>query len=404
MMRVELEKLLGGYAAGTLTPAERRALFEAALTDQTLFDALADEEALRDVLADPLSRERVLLALVEQPPTVFESLDVWMRRHPVWALASVVMAAAMLFVVIGQTGAFRKQPAKRQIAMVRRPVRPQFQAPAPQQQRSAPSSKPAAGNAPHFVTPPARQAPRAPAAAENRASAAVAGPAPAPARAKKDAAPPPPPPPPPPPSAAPAVVAQSRSNTAPPPQSAQETVTVNAEAAKVAEAESPRGDRTAQASSASAFALNGRDAGSLQKIHAPEGKVKGEAEFGLRYAVALPGADEKQLEVSHRGSMVVRFEVDQSGYLYVLAGGKALFTGPVAPDKPVSIDAAPGTLHVVLLPAPDDGPISTLVRRTRRKLAGARLQVEKSDESVYIANPSPAPATGIVTEISIPSR
>ena len=44
-MTPDLHKLLGGYAAGTLTPEERRALFDAALADQALFDALADEEA-----------------------------------------------------------------------------------------------------------------------------------------------------------------------------------------------------------------------------------------------------------------------------------------------------------------------------------------------------------------------
>ena len=37
MKREDIEKLLGGYATGTLTGEERQALFEAALTDQALF-------------------------------------------------------------------------------------------------------------------------------------------------------------------------------------------------------------------------------------------------------------------------------------------------------------------------------------------------------------------------------
>ena len=63
----ELERLLGGFAAGTLTGSERGELMRAALEDQQLFDALADEEALRDALADPVfrSRLRARLAPVE---------------------------------------------------------------------------------------------------------------------------------------------------------------------------------------------------------------------------------------------------------------------------------------------------------------------------------------------------
>jgi len=56
MKRAEAMKLLGGYATGTLTEAERKLLFEAALGDQELFEALADEEALRELLSDPRVR------------------------------------------------------------------------------------------------------------------------------------------------------------------------------------------------------------------------------------------------------------------------------------------------------------------------------------------------------------
>ena len=63
----KLEQLLGGYSAGTLTPAERNALFQAAVTDQALFDALAEEEPLRQLLADPAAKAE-LRAMVELPP------------------------------------------------------------------------------------------------------------------------------------------------------------------------------------------------------------------------------------------------------------------------------------------------------------------------------------------------
>ena len=59
----DARKLLGGYATGTLTDAEREALFAAALEDQELFDALAADEPLREVLQDPAARARLLGAL-----------------------------------------------------------------------------------------------------------------------------------------------------------------------------------------------------------------------------------------------------------------------------------------------------------------------------------------------------
>ena len=62
----ELEKLLGGFAADTLTPEERDALFSAALQDQRLFNALADEQALKELLTDPAVRGRLLQALDRQ--------------------------------------------------------------------------------------------------------------------------------------------------------------------------------------------------------------------------------------------------------------------------------------------------------------------------------------------------
>ena len=66
MRREELEKLLGGYATGTLTAQERTLLFEAALADQALFNALADEQALKELLDNPHARRHLLTALRAQ--------------------------------------------------------------------------------------------------------------------------------------------------------------------------------------------------------------------------------------------------------------------------------------------------------------------------------------------------
>ena len=59
----ELEKLLGGFAANTLTAEERLQLYTAALQDQQLFNALADEQALKELLSDPTVRRKLLETL-----------------------------------------------------------------------------------------------------------------------------------------------------------------------------------------------------------------------------------------------------------------------------------------------------------------------------------------------------
>jgi hypothetical protein len=67
MAEHELEKLLGGFSADTLTAEERQQLYAAALHDQQLFNALADEQALKDLLADPAVRRKLLHALAQPP-------------------------------------------------------------------------------------------------------------------------------------------------------------------------------------------------------------------------------------------------------------------------------------------------------------------------------------------------
>jgi hypothetical protein len=105
MSKDEARKLLGGYATGSLTEAERTALFQAALEDQELFDELAGEHVLKEVLDEPGARERLLAAL--EPP----------RRHRawVWATAAATLAVAA---VIGIVVSRRPLPAPQQVAQV----------------------------------------------------------------------------------------------------------------------------------------------------------------------------------------------------------------------------------------------------------------------------------------------
>src|SRR5689334_11345277 len=94
MMNEDLKKLLGGYATGTLTEAEQKALFEAALQDQELFEALADEQPLRDMLDDPSHRAAVLAALDSGPRRHW--LVRWMPALGTVAVVTVIASIAVL--------------------------------------------------------------------------------------------------------------------------------------------------------------------------------------------------------------------------------------------------------------------------------------------------------------------
>lgn len=103
MSEHDLEKLLGGFAADTLTPEEKQTLYTAALQDQHLFNALADEQALKELLADPAVRRRLLASLDQKSASSagdsLSWLD-WFRRPVGLALAGGLSAAA-LAVVLG---------------------------------------------------------------------------------------------------------------------------------------------------------------------------------------------------------------------------------------------------------------------------------------------------------------
>src|SRR6266516_4496625 len=94
MSRDDIQKLLGGYATGTLTPTEQQALFEAALEDQDLFDELAREQALRDLLRDPAAKAHLLTALDSNPPRWWVTW--WRPAAAAMAMAGVVVLAVVV--------------------------------------------------------------------------------------------------------------------------------------------------------------------------------------------------------------------------------------------------------------------------------------------------------------------
>jgi hypothetical protein len=102
MNREDIQKLLGGYATGTLTPEEQQALFEAALDDQEIFDLIAKEQPLHDLLGDPAARAELLAAL-DRPHVR------WWQRWQVQAGAAVALAGLVTGVIV------MRQPATRPV-------------------------------------------------------------------------------------------------------------------------------------------------------------------------------------------------------------------------------------------------------------------------------------------------
>jgi hypothetical protein len=116
MKREELERLLGGYAFGTLTSAERSELLRASLTDQSLFDALADEESLRDLLSDPATRRELLAALSPAEPERAHAFGWgWLR----WASVGLAAAGVMVLTFVWTSRKNVEPLAQQEIAMNR---------------------------------------------------------------------------------------------------------------------------------------------------------------------------------------------------------------------------------------------------------------------------------------------
>ncbi len=131
MNRQDVHKLLGGYATGTLTEEERKALFAAALEDQELFEALADEEALREVLADLGTRRRLIADLTGDQPSFWAAARVWLHGGRALALAG---AAAVVAITFTSVRLWREAPME--VAQVKHPAA--VREPAPTLERESP--------------------------------------------------------------------------------------------------------------------------------------------------------------------------------------------------------------------------------------------------------------------------
>jgi len=108
MSEHELEKLLGGFAADTLTTEEKQTLYSAALQDQQLFNAIADEQALKELLADPVVRRRLLASLKQKSTSGAGGSLSWLD----WFRRPAGLAAEHMGRLIGKPAAGRRPHAK----------------------------------------------------------------------------------------------------------------------------------------------------------------------------------------------------------------------------------------------------------------------------------------------------
>jgi hypothetical protein len=101
MTEHDLDKLLGGFAADTLTPEERRKLYQAAIEDQEVVHQPADERSLKDLLSDPTVRRRLSEAVgPDDPQRSGPSWLAWFRKPAGVAFAGG-LALALLALFFG---------------------------------------------------------------------------------------------------------------------------------------------------------------------------------------------------------------------------------------------------------------------------------------------------------------
>ena len=388
MPREDLEKLLGGFATNTLTEEERKALFEAALTDQALFNALADEQALKELLDDPRSRQQLLASLEAKARG-----KKWFQQSWSWALAGSLAAAVLAVTLVTREAGLPP------------PVQPERQE-ASKQPASEPQSRDSAPPAQAKRETKARRAPAAPAKPSRKQDERVAATAPATRdetsaaagapSARKNA-----------PTTAPA---PSEGAPAPPSALSKEQQPVQGFIEKLqgerharelfyAGAEPPR----APASSPSAEEA---ELGGLKEKTARTTL----ALLGLRYSVA---------------NQRLTIEANDSAYLYVLGRNAAGSLTPLFPRKGAGAQAArveKGKRYTVEAPSDISQVIIALSRQPRTDLQGApagppstttSLLIEKAEEAapsqeseraVYVVNPRSDPSAGIIFETTLSNR
>jgi hypothetical protein len=121
-----MRRLLAGYATGTLTDGERKALLEASLTDPELFEAIAEEEPLRALLTDPAARAEILSRIEPAPVAFREKFAAWLRRPPIAAAFATVAVAVVVVSVVPLLRVNQQEQQVQSARMVMQPPVPRI--------------------------------------------------------------------------------------------------------------------------------------------------------------------------------------------------------------------------------------------------------------------------------------
>lgn len=130
MTRDELRGLIGGYATGSLSEAERKILFEAALEDQELFDELAGEQALKAALEEPGAKQRLIVGLeskVRSPKA--GSAKLWWKTGWAWGAAAAAAVVVIAGIVLVHSTARVEEVARLEVPQQTAPPAPEVAAP-----------------------------------------------------------------------------------------------------------------------------------------------------------------------------------------------------------------------------------------------------------------------------------
>ncbi len=367
----DLEKLLGGWAAGTLTEAERRALMEAALEDQSLFNLLADEQALKETLEDQTLRRRIHAAVQEQHAGVWHAI--WHRPWTWAAAAGMVAASVLLVAVVRWDRAARQAVLPSPSAQIARTGKPESAAAAP---AATPETQVAVSRHEKGVrAEPQRsksEPPRQFNVATLRGTGGRAAVPPPPALAAPAEAPGPAPSPPPPQK--PTSVAAGGVVGGTPggviggiigPPAAEKEKKADVVVAEAAPAGRPltvaRGAFQAAApSSAPAVALRQR-AESPTRAPAP-------ADLRVRHRILRRAPDGKYVEADtknafrHDDSLRLAFQANENAHVSVTTGAAVLWSGIAYQNKEQQVFVPAGTTRLVITASPVPGSEQRLTR------------------------------------------
>jgi hypothetical protein len=159
--RDEIQRLMGGYATGSLSEAERKLLFDAALEDQDLFDQLSHEHALKELIDEPGVRDRLIAKLAPTEGAVGAVRGGW-KKPLAWGFAmSFVVGMSLLAVFLTKSSIQTQQIAQ----LNRSDVQPSTSA------SSAPVPPPPAASVPDSQPSPIKEPSKKKGAAESDARA-----------------------------------------------------------------------------------------------------------------------------------------------------------------------------------------------------------------------------------------